>query len=66
MVSLAFTQSQLLAKEVYLIDRIDMPQNRDKMKHLKCLCFLRPHNESFKQLFQELSDPHYGSYYLCM
>ncbi|KAI8082704.1 Sec1-like protein [Halteromyces radiatus] len=62
-VSLVTTQSALLTKECYLIDRIDNRQ-RDKMKHLKCICFIRPTRESIQYLIDELRDPAYGDYYL--
>ncbi|KAF7722168.1 vacuolar protein sorting-associated protein 45 [Apophysomyces ossiformis] len=62
-VSLVTTQSALLTKECYLIDRIDN-RNRDKMKHLKCVCFLRPTPETIQYLIEELRDPAYGHYYL--
>ncbi|KAI8149356.1 Sec1-like protein [Fennellomyces sp. T-0311] len=62
-VSLATTQSALLTKECYLIDRIDN-RNRDKMRHLKCICFLRPTPESLRYLIDELREPAYGDYYI--
>ncbi|OZJ04566.1 hypothetical protein BZG36_02705 [Bifiguratus adelaidae] len=62
-VSLVATQSQLLAKECYLIDRIDN-KNRDRMRHLKCVCFLRPTAQSIQWLVEELRNPCYGDYYL--
>ncbi|ELV10772.1 Vacuolar protein sorting-associated protein 45 [Tupaia chinensis] len=40
-VSMVYTQSEILQKEVYLFERIDS-QNREIMKHLKAICFLRP------------------------
>lgn len=40
-VSMVYTQSEILQKEVYLFERIDSP-NRETMKHLKAICFLRP------------------------
>uniref|UniRef100_A0A803TN58 Uncharacterized protein n=1 Tax=Anolis carolinensis TaxID=28377 RepID=A0A803TN58_ANOCA len=40
-VSMVYTQSEILQKEVYLFERIDSP-NRESMKHLKAICFLRP------------------------
>uniref|UniRef100_A0A2K6EQH4 Vacuolar protein sorting-associated protein 45 n=1 Tax=Propithecus coquereli TaxID=379532 RepID=A0A2K6EQH4_PROCO len=40
-VSMVYTQSEILQKEVYLFERIDS-QNRETMKHLKAICFLRP------------------------
>lgn len=40
-VSVVYTQSEILQKEVYLFERLDS-QNRENMKHLKAICFLRP------------------------
>lgn len=40
-VSMVYTQSEILQKEVYLFERIDSA-NREIMKHLKAICFLRP------------------------
>ncbi|KAF8512852.1 vacuolar protein sorting-associated protein 45 [Hysterangium stoloniferum] len=62
-VSLASTQSTLLSHQVYLTDRIDN-KNRDRMAHLKCVCFLRPSPESLEALADELKEPKYGEYYL--
>ncbi|KAG1264971.1 hypothetical protein G6F68_003952 [Rhizopus microsporus] len=62
-ISLVTTQSALLTKECYLIDRIDN-RNRDRLKHLKCICFLRPTRESLHYLIAELREPAYGDYYL--
>ena len=62
-VSTAITQSSLLNHEVYLIDRLDNP-SREKMRHLKCLCFVRPHPDSIGLLIDELRDPKYGEYHL--
>ncbi|KAJ3015577.1 vacuolar protein sorting-associated protein 45 [Thoreauomyces humboldtii] len=62
-ISMVMTQTQLLQREVYLIDRIDNWQ-REKMKHLKCICFVRPTAESVQALIEELRDPRYGDYYL--
>lgn len=38
---MVYTQSEILQKEVYLFERIDSA-NREVMKHLKAICFLRP------------------------
>jgi vacuolar protein sorting-associated protein 45 len=62
-VSTATTQSSLLSHEVYLIDRLDNP-NREKMRHLRCLCLVRPSSDSIQHLIDELRDPKYGEYYL--
>ncbi|KAI4154193.1 MAG: hypothetical protein LQ341_000406 [Variospora aurantia] len=62
-VSTAITQSALLSHEVYLIDRLDNV-SREKMRHLRCLCFLRPSPDSIQNLIQELREPRYGEYYV--
>ncbi|KAI9850123.1 MAG: vacuolar protein sorting-associated protein 45 [Thelocarpon superellum] len=62
-VSTAITQSTLLNHEVYLIDRLDN-QAREKMRHLRCLCFVRPSPESVQFLIDEFRDPRYGDYYI--
>ncbi|KIY68314.1 Sec1-like protein [Cylindrobasidium torrendii FP15055 ss-10] len=62
-VSLAATQSVLLAQQVYLTDRIDK-KNRDRMAHMKCVCFLRASDESLEALTAELREPKYAEYYL--
>ncbi|KAL2217186.1 vacuolar protein sorting-associated protein 45 [Thermoascus aurantiacus ATCC 26904] len=62
-VSTAITQSALLNHEVYLIDRLEN-QSREKMRHLRCLCFVRPTPESIQFLIDELREPKYGEYHL--
>lgn len=62
-VSTAITQSALLNHEVYLIDRLDN-QTREKMRHLRCLCFVRPSPDSIQFLIDELREPKYGEYYI--
>jgi vacuolar protein sorting-associated protein 45 len=62
-VSTAITQSSLLNHEVYLIDRLEN-HNREKMRHLRCLCLIRPSPDSIQLLIDELRDPKYGEYLL--
>ncbi|PFH55048.1 hypothetical protein XA68_10912 [Ophiocordyceps unilateralis] len=62
-VSTAITQSSLLNHEIYLIDRLDN-HSRDRMRHLRCLCIIRPSPGSIQHLIDELRDPKYGEYHL--
>ncbi|KAI0753897.1 Sec1-like protein [Irpex lacteus] len=62
-VSLASTQSTLLSHQVYLTDRIDN-KKRERMAHMKCVCFLQPSDDSLEALETELKEPKYGEYYL--
>ena len=63
-VSSATTQSALLNHSVYLTERIDNVE-REKMRHLRCLCFMRPSSESIQFLIDELREPKYGEYHIC-
>ncbi|KAH0173441.1 Sec1-like protein, partial [Aureobasidium melanogenum] len=62
-VSSATTQSALLNHQVYLTDRLDN-HNREKMRHLRCLCFVRPSPDSIQFLIDEFRDPKYGEYHI--
>lgn len=63
--SSATTQSALLNHSVYLTNRLD-DQNREKMRHLRCLCFIRPSSDSIQLLIDEFREPRYGEYHICM
>ncbi|CDR45345.1 CYFA0S17e02124g1_1 [Cyberlindnera fabianii] len=60
-VSLNATQSELLQHDIYLINRIDNTA-RDKMRHLKCICYLKPCEETLNYLLDELRNPKYSGY----
>ncbi|XP_050840388.1 vacuolar protein sorting-associated protein 45 isoform X1 [Serinus canaria] len=62
-VSVVYTQSEILQREVYLFERLDSP-NREPMKHLKAICFLRPTKENVELLVQELRRPKYSVYFI--
>ena len=62
-ISMATTQSHLLEKQIYLVDRVEN-QSRERMRHLRCLCFVRPSEQSVQCLVEELQSPRYGSYSL--
>lgn len=62
-VSTAVTQSSLLNHQVYLIDRLDNTA-RERMRHMRCLCLVRPSPETIQLLIDELRDPLYGEYHL--
>ncbi|KAJ1935666.1 vacuolar protein sorting-associated protein 45, partial [Linderina pennispora] len=61
--SIVSTQSYLLSKETYLVDKIENT-SRDVMRHLKCICFVRPTDSSLQALVDELRAPKYGDYYI--
>lgn len=65
MVSCAFAQSEMMAREVYLFERLDTGAEREPLKFLKCLVFVRPTPENIHILTEELRAPKYAQYYLC-
>eukprot|EP00742_Colponemidia_sp_Colp-10_P003657 GILJ01003892.1.p1 GENE.GILJ01003892.1~~GILJ01003892.1.p1 ORF type:complete len:588 (-),score=99.65 GILJ01003892.1:174-1937(-) len=62
-VSIVYSQSSVLQKEVFLVDRIDRERN-EKLLHLKAVYFLRPTQDNFKRLVEELKNPNFHEYYL--
>lgn len=39
--------------------------SREKMRHLRCICFVRPSPDSIQHLIDEFRDPKYGEYAIC-
>ncbi|KAI3389065.1 hypothetical protein SNEBB_009626 [Seison nebaliae] len=62
-VSLVYSQSELISKEIFLFDLISKP-NRDVIRGMKCLCFIRPTDQNIHHLCTELAQPKYDSYYI--
>ncbi|VEL18464.1 unnamed protein product, partial [Protopolystoma xenopodis] len=60
--SVVMSMSEIMQHEVYLVERISVP--REPIKHLKCICFLRPTKSNISHLCRELNQPNYTSYYL--
>lgn len=61
--SMVYSQSEILQKEVFLFERIDST-GRESMRHLRCICFLRPTKENIDYLVKELKSPKYGLYFI--
>lgn len=62
---MVYSQSEMLQREVYLFERLDMISAREPMKYLKCIAFLRPTKENISLLSKELRNPRFGVYYVC-
>lgn len=63
-ISMAFSQSDMLQREVYLFERLDSGRSNERLKHLKCIVFVRPTKQNIALLADELRNPKYGSYYI--
>lgn len=64
-VSVVYSQSELLQKEVFLVELVDS-KSKESMAHLKAVYFLRPTLENIQLLRRQLSTPRFGEYHLCM
>lgn len=64
-ISMVYSQTEILQKEVYLFERIDNVSKWDNLKHMKCIVFLRPTSENIALLSRELRHPKYGVYFIC-
>lgn len=65
-VSVVYSQSDLLQKEVFLVELVDsISKSREPMSHLKAVYFLRPTSENIQQMRRQLASPRFGEYHLC-
>jgi vacuolar protein sorting-associated protein 45 len=66
-VSCVYSQTEILAKEVYLVARLDEPKKEEKKdsSHLKAVCYLRPTELSVGLLVRELQEnPRFTEYHI--
>ncbi|KAE9452056.1 hypothetical protein C3L33_16035, partial [Rhododendron williamsianum] len=64
-VSVVYSQSDLLQKEVFLVELVDsISKSREPMSHLKAVYFLRPTSENIQQMRRQLASPRFGEYHL--
>jgi len=64
-ISMTFSQTEMLEKEVYLFERIDRLSSCDPMRYLKCIVFIRPTKENIDLLLREMRHPKFGQYHIC-
>lgn len=64
-VSVVYSQSELLKKEVFLVELIDsISLSKESMSHLKAVYFLRPTSENIQYMRRQLAKPRFGEYHL--
>jgi len=66
-ISMVFSQSDILQHEVFLTERLDSEgffSGAEKMRHMNAVCLLRPTANNFLKLKQELKSPKYHEYHL--
>lgn len=65
-VSVVYSQSELLQKEVFLVELVDsIYKSKESMSHLKAVYFLRPTSDNVQHLRRHLASPRFGEYHLC-
>lgn len=64
-VSVVYSQSDLLKKEVFLVETVDN-MSQESMSHLKAVYFLRPSSDIIQKLRRQLAAPRFAEYHLCM
>ncbi|KAG6419755.1 hypothetical protein SASPL_116267 [Salvia splendens] len=64
-VSVVYSQSELLQKEVFLVELVDsISMSKEPMTHLKAVYFLRPTSENVVLVRRQLNHPRFGEYHL--
>ena len=61
-VSMVYSQTQILEKEVYLVETLG--KAHDPMPHLKAAVFIQPTEANFDLLVKELREPKFKEYHL--
>lgn len=61
-ISMSYTQSQLLQHDVILVELLENVENLSTMKHLNCVIYAKPLRSSILLLCAELRSPHYTHY----
>lgn len=61
-VAMVYSQSQILEKEVYLVERMDA--EHEPMQHLKAVYFIRPTRENIQTLCSEIARPRFAEYHV--
>mmetsp|Transcript_24944 Transcript_24944/g.77018 ORF Transcript_24944/g.77018 Transcript_24944/m.77018 type:complete len:576 (-) Transcript_24944:354-2081(-) len=63
-VSTVYSQTQILERDVFLVERLEQAAKHESMKHLKAAVFVRPTWGNLELLKKELRDPKFAEYHL--
>ena len=58
--SMVYTQTQVLQRQVYLVEHMKNTSQHGRMMHLKAIVFVRPTLANVEMLKKELADPHFS------
>jgi len=59
-----YSQTEILERDVFLVERLDQTRSHEPMHHLKAAAFIRPTAANFALLRRELAEPKFGEYHL--
>lgn len=62
LVSLSYTQTQIMEKDVVLVERLD--KKHEIMRHLKAIVFVKPTEANIKRLALEVKNPSFREYHI--
>lgn len=63
-VSMVYSQTQILEKEVYLVERLGKNKSQQSMNHMKAAIFVQPTEANFELIARELAAGTYKEYHL--
>lgn len=63
-VSMVYSQTQILEQEIYLVKDINTPPNKDDVHHMKATVFVQPTKANIKLLEEELARGSYSEYHI--
>mmetsp|Transcript_4835 Transcript_4835/g.15367 ORF Transcript_4835/g.15367 Transcript_4835/m.15367 type:complete len:574 (-) Transcript_4835:41-1762(-) len=63
-VAMVYSQTEILGKDVYLVERVDQARAHGRMAHLRAAVFVRPTAANFELLKREVADPKFSEYHL--
>ena len=63
-VSMVYSQTQILEQEIYLVKDISTPPNKDDVHHMKATVFVQPTKANIKFLEEELARGSYSEYHI--
>jgi len=63
-VATVYSQTQILERDVYLVERLEQTSRHEIMKHLKAAVFVRPTYANLELLKKELASPKFAEYHL--
>jgi vacuolar protein sorting-associated protein 45 len=63
MVSMIYSQTDILKRQVYLTDKL-ANKRTERMMHLKAVVYIRPTDENIRLLSKEISNPKYKNYHI--